>query len=920
MQLTWLKLIRSCSFLLGFMAPLAALAGGSGLNVVVVANQSSSNSLELANYYCEKRGVPSDNVLYINWTGTNTLWNISDFQTVLFGALTNMLAGRQLTNQIDYVVLSMDIPFQTADGSTINSTTSGLFYGLKTNTGLANSYAASESVFRQTPPNSAPGSSFLTTMITADTLAQAEQLVDQGVASDGGFPQQPVVLAKSSDTSRNLRYTAFDNAIFNVDLLGVSSIFRTNTDSLAGLTGFLGYETGLANYSLAPGTFVPGAIADSMTSYGGVIFGPNGQTSLLTCIYAGAAGSYGTVSEPNGDTQKFPDPQVYFYQARGFSLAESYYQSVNSPFLGLTVAEPLAAPFLRPFSGKWLSTNAFLTGTSNRLGAAFSATDAAHPLQQIDLFVDGKYFNTLTSLSPRPGNVLNVNFNGYPVAYIIPTNATVSSVVAGLVAALNGSATNYTQATAIAHGDRIELHSDYQSFTSAPFYVLHYPGTNPSLYYDVSYLPYPVPPQLTGLGKSNGNYTVRVDTPDPMPYVLYSSTNLGAPWVPIFTNAAGGTLVFPDQNSTNHRSQFYSVIGSPGPPPSLQAPIYSVSAGPNGSDLLQINWAGRPYVVTVSPDLMNWTPIFTNLAPGVYQVSASSSIGGGDSLTMSLSASSSMFLDSQAVGRQQYIVTKSTISAGAYLQFTFTKTNGLVVSVGVTNQVSGAISTNLVAQVYALINSNPALQGSDGVVAQDFLINGAGTVYFNLLPRSPGWEAAQIEVTSLHSGIFILPSSQGTLTSNLGDLQPRDHLYVAVGTTYLSVRFPFDSTQLTDGYHQLVAVAYDGTSVRGQCRATTSVNVQNTSLTATLTPLDFGTNASVQGTYHVQVAANTSNIASISLYTTGGVLNTISNQQSATFVVNGPSLGAGLHPFYALVQSSSGLKYRTQTYSARFVH
>jgi hypothetical protein len=172
----------------------------------------------------------------------------------------------------------------------------------------------------------------------------------------------------------------------------------------------------------------------------------------------------------------------------------------------------------------------------------------------------------------------------------------------------------------------------------------------------------------------------------------------------------------------------------------------------------------------------------------------------------------------------------------------------------------------------------------------------------------------------LRSGIFIAPSSQGTLTSNLGDLQSRDHLYVAVGAPSLSSRFSFDSTQVADGYHEFEAVAYDGTSVRGQSRATTSFYVQNSTLTATLTPLDFGTSAPVQGTYHVQVAANTSNIASISLYTTGGVLNTISNQQSATFVLNGPSLGAGLHPFYALVQSSSGLKYRTQTYSVRLVH
>jgi hypothetical protein len=242
------------------------------------------------------------------------------------------------------------------------------------------------------------------------------------------------------------------------------------------------------------------------------------------------------------------------------------------------------------------------------------------------------------------------------------------------------------------------------------------------------------------------------------------------------------------------------------------------------------------------------------------------------------------------------------------------------VSVAVTNQVSGTSSTNLIAQVYALINSTPALQGGDGVVAQDFTINAAGTVYFNLCPRSSGWAAALIQVTPVRSGIFILPSSQSTLASNLGDLQPRNHLYVAVGAPYLSTRFLLDSTQVSDGYHEFEAVAYDGTSVRGQSRAKTSVYVQNSTLTATLTPLDFGTNASVQGTYHVRVAANTSNIASISLYTTGGVLNTTSNQQSATFVLNGPSLGAGLHPFYALVQSSSGLKYRTQTYSVRLVH
>ncbi len=33
--------------------------------------------------------------------------------------------------------------------------------------------------------------------------------------------------------------------------------------------------------------------------------------------------------------RKFPDPVDYFYQARGFTLAEAYYQSLLNPFEGL---------------------------------------------------------------------------------------------------------------------------------------------------------------------------------------------------------------------------------------------------------------------------------------------------------------------------------------------------------------------------------------------------------------------------------------------------------------------------------------------------------------------------------------------------------------------------------------------------------
>src|ERR1051325_11699270 len=76
MRFCW-KLCWSVALALGGV--LQVNAGGSGLNVVVVVNQSSSNSVELGNYYCEKRQVPPQNLLRPTWTGGNGTWTKTDF-------------------------------------------------------------------------------------------------------------------------------------------------------------------------------------------------------------------------------------------------------------------------------------------------------------------------------------------------------------------------------------------------------------------------------------------------------------------------------------------------------------------------------------------------------------------------------------------------------------------------------------------------------------------------------------------------------------------------------------------------------------------------------------------------------------------------------------------------------------------------
>jgi uncharacterized protein (TIGR03790 family) len=252
--------------------------------VVVVANQQSATSLELANYYLERRQVPPQNLVRISWAGGNVQWSWSEFEEHLLAPLTNWIAARGLSNQVEIIVLSTDIPYRIHRQGDVevagqNSTTSALFYGFKSDgpveypglpascnlpASASNSYFASELPFAKVR-----GGAFLATMITSSNLAQAKQTVDVGAASDSSFPLQPAYLAKSSDRLRNIRYWTFDDAVIDTLLLGYPTLVRTNTDLLDILQPASGYSGGLAAFIASSGLFVPGAMADQLTSYGG---------------------------------------------------------------------------------------------------------------------------------------------------------------------------------------------------------------------------------------------------------------------------------------------------------------------------------------------------------------------------------------------------------------------------------------------------------------------------------------------------------------------------------------------------------------------------------------------------------------------------------------------------------------------------
>jgi len=762
------------------LAAVAVWAGGSGLNVVVVVNQNSPRSVQLGTDYCERRGVPPQNLLRMTgWTGGAINWSPADFQADLLDPLLAMVASRGLTNQAQFVLLSMDIPYRVADDTGQNSTTSALFYGFKTNTtavdgipscslpdNSSNSYAYSELPFRQARPDTAATNSFLAMMLTDTSLAGAETILARGVTADNSYPTQTVCLAKTGDAARNVRFVEFDNSIFENRVAGNFAVNRMDTNSTA-FTNLLGLQTGLADFSLPPNAFVPGALGDSLTSFGGDILENSGQTSALAFLEAGAAGSYGTVVEPCNYTQKFPDPLGYFYQRRGFSVAEACYQSVLNPFEGLLVGEPLAAPFAHPGGVVWsLPTDGAVLSGQTMLNLTFTAAATNLPLARAGLFVDGTFFQTMTNLPPAAGNVLSVTLNGFPINYIVPTNTTLATVASGLADVLNQQS-NVTQVLAFAVGDRIELQS----------LALSVPGSD----------------------------------------------------------------------------------------------------------------------VTVV---------------------ASSAIGSASNLATRLTAARPVFLDTVATGYQVVTISNTPIT-GDWLQFTFIKTNGDGITLGVTNNTPGATVGELAQDLMNLINTNLALQSSDGLFAADFFDDdpyGLPAAQFFLYARASGWPASQILATlNTSTNLQATPAGTNPLADNVNDLRPRNHLYVSSGLDSMSVNFACDTTQMPDGWHQLTAVAYDGTSVETQTRVTRDVRIQNTSLAATLAALPAGTNATLDRQLQFTVTANAANISRIELFSTGGSLSVATNQTAAVFQVSAEFLGLGLHPFYALVTDQAGERYQTRT-------
>ncbi len=321
--------------------PLAGRLTASDLGLVI--NTADPYSVAVGGYYQQRRGIPERNVLRIELPVRSTL-SAAEFETFASRVRAHMSA------QVQGLALAWTQPF----AAECNGITAALGFGFQPELCKQTCAASRPSAYFNNPtqrPFSDLG--FRPAMLLAmRDIAAAKALIDRGIASDHSLARPTAapanaVFVSTNDRARNVRSVLFPPE-GPVGASGAQIQLRDVGDTRALQNVFL-YQTGLARVEpIDRQQWLPGALADHLTSTGGQLLGDGGQMSVLEWLESGATASYGTVSEPCNHLQKFPHPQVLLGNyLQGATALEAYWRSVAWPAQGVLVGEPLAAPFAR---------------------------------------------------------------------------------------------------------------------------------------------------------------------------------------------------------------------------------------------------------------------------------------------------------------------------------------------------------------------------------------------------------------------------------------------------------------------------------------------------------------------------------------------------------------------------------------------
>ena len=312
--------------------------GMTARQIAVVINENDPASVEVGAYYAQARNVPAQNIIKLRLPSGERRLSPEQFEAFRAALDAQLGAG------IQALVLVWTTPYAVDCNSITGALALGFDAALCSHScapSKLNPYFDSGSLRPY-----ADYAMRLVMLLPVDSVASAKALIDRGVLSDRRMPRATAYLITTSDSARNSRAAFFpkDARLTRPPL----TLRNLNSEALDGASDVMFYLTGRVSVDkLDTLRFLPGALADHLTSAGGDLLGTD-QMSSLRWLDAGATASFGTVSEPCNHWQKFPHPAVLIkHYALGASAIEAYWKSVAWPTQGLFIGEPLAAPYRR---------------------------------------------------------------------------------------------------------------------------------------------------------------------------------------------------------------------------------------------------------------------------------------------------------------------------------------------------------------------------------------------------------------------------------------------------------------------------------------------------------------------------------------------------------------------------------------------
>jgi uncharacterized protein (TIGR03790 family) len=301
----------------------------------VLFNLDDASSQPIAQFYAAKRAIPAANVLGVHMGRINVL-RPEEFAPIRKQAM------ERLPGEVQSLALVWSHPFAVG----CMSITTAVAAGYKPE--------FCEPGCKDTAPNPLfDGDGWLPAdtvgwmpamLIPTDDPALAHALIERGVASDVTAPSGAWYLVRTQNAARNVRAATY--AEIESQLAVRARVVDLSTPITGDIPGAIGYFTGAAQVEeLGRIHFLPGAVADHLTSTGGVLAGGS-QMPAVAWLKQGATASYGNVSEPCNHLEKFPNIGVLMrHYMLGETVLEAYWKSVAMPGQGLFIGEPLAKPY-----------------------------------------------------------------------------------------------------------------------------------------------------------------------------------------------------------------------------------------------------------------------------------------------------------------------------------------------------------------------------------------------------------------------------------------------------------------------------------------------------------------------------------------------------------------------------------------------